>query len=209
MGGIEGTVVAVATGDSGPGGMIADGLTAAGASVSRLPLASTRAAVVAAVDGVVTLHGRLDGLVHVAPFSAERRPLVDYDDGAWTAACDDLLRSTLWFLQAAFRHLDAGGRLVVVVDTVAMIGTVGRTAAAAVAEGQRALVKSAARQWGRHGLTVNCIALSADEHPPTLAPRALTEPPDVSPVVAFLLSDASSAVTGATLTLDGGVWMTA
>ena len=212
MTGVDGAVIAVAGDATEPGRGIAAGLAAAGALVAGIGWPVTRAVAAEAVGGVVSLHGRLDGLVHVAPAAGEPRALADHDDASWKAACDDVLRSTRGCLQAASRHFgDRGGRAVVVIDTVAMVGTAGRTASAAAAEGQRALVKSAAKQWGGRGITVNCVAVAGGAAAPSLAAPALGRPADpaadVAPVVAFLLSGASRFVTGATLTLDGGVWM--
>jgi NAD(P)-dependent dehydrogenase (short-subunit alcohol dehydrogenase family) len=89
-------------------------------------------------------------------------------------------------------------------------------------EGQRGLMKSVARQWGAEGVSLNWIAvapraLSArfDDAPLAAKPDevsvALGRPLDlraeVAPVIGFLASPAGRAITGATLTLDGGEWM--
>jgi NAD(P)-dependent dehydrogenase (short-subunit alcohol dehydrogenase family) len=79
------------------------------------------------------------------------------------------------------------------------------------------MAKSAARQWGEWGLTVNCVAppvelmAPAGGTPPAglaLAERALGRGPDrrtdVAPVVALLAADAAHFVTGATIPVDGG-----
>jgi NAD(P)-dependent dehydrogenase (short-subunit alcohol dehydrogenase family) len=101
-----------------------------------------------------------------------------------------------------------------------MSGAAGLVAYTAAVEGQRLLAKSAARQWGSHGITVNCVAPApslgaVDEtagrsHLP-LTPAPLGGPgdaeTDLGPVVVFLASDAGHFVTGATIALDGGVWM--
>jgi 3-oxoacyl-[acyl-carrier protein] reductase len=85
-------------------------------------------------------------------------------------------------------------------------------------EGQRLLAKAAARQWGPDGVRVNCLA-PAPEHVPigvdsmavSLSPPALGGPGDVvtdlGPVAVWLASDAAHFVTGATVCVDGGVWM--
>ncbi len=100
-------------------------------------------------------------------------------------------------------------------------GLVGLVPVTAAMEGLRALAKSAARSWGAQGFTANCIAVADQlflgpgmEAPasPTRNTEALGRAPDarreIAPVVAFLVGDGGAAVTGATITVDGGVVMT-
>jgi 3-oxoacyl-[acyl-carrier protein] reductase len=145
-------------------------------------------------------------------------------DGEWDALADEPVRALLRTLQAARRHLPAGGRIVVVVPTVALTGEAGLVGLATAGEAQRVLAKSAARSWGAAGITVNAVAAS----PAALAaaPRAgganldgAALPPvpggdghddvedDVAAAVALLLEPAASRLTGATLAADGGVVM--
>ena len=88
----------------------------------------------------------------------------------------------------------------------------------AAVEGRRLLAKSAARQWGPDGITVNCLAVApelvpigVDSMAVSLAVPALGGPgdpeSDLGPVAIHLLSDAGHFVTGVTLCADGGVWM--
>ena len=90
---------------------------------------------------------------------------------------------------------------------------------AATAEAIRVMVKSAARQWGADGITVNCIAVAPALFgiDPTavgavsLAPPALAAPTsvidDLAPLIRMIAGADSHHLTGATLTADGGVWM--
>ena len=115
--------------------------------------------------------------------------------------------------------------MVVLVPTLSLVGAAGFAPWAAITEGQRALAKAAARAWGRLAITVHCVAVPAalltsprgdaagiDEQidrPGQPAP-ALPQPdvcPDVASVVHCLLSPAWRSVTGATVAVDGGVWM--
>jgi NAD(P)-dependent dehydrogenase (short-subunit alcohol dehydrogenase family) len=89
-----------------------------------------------------------------------------------------------------------------------------------VSEGERLLAKSAARQWGKLGITVNCVAVRPELFFPELDTGAsdlsLARPAlpgtfdvvaDIGPVVEFLSSDAAHYVTGETISVDGGIWM--
>ncbi|MFM7872376.1 MAG: SDR family oxidoreductase, partial [Actinomycetota bacterium] len=85
-------------------------------------------------------------------------------------------------------------------------------------EAARILVKSAARQWGAHGVTVNAVAVEPRwfgidpevAGPVSIAAPALGAPGvlfDPSPVVTWLCSDAAGTTTGQTIVCDGGSWM--
>ena len=85
----------------------------------------------------------------------------------------------------------------------------------------RGLARAWAREWGRDGVRVNCIAPLANSpamqvalaKDSTMAERVLGRHPmgylgdpvdDIGPVVRFLLSDEAGYVTGATIMVDGG-----
>lgn len=92
------------------------------------------------------------------------------------------------------------------------------------------LTKSAALDWGAHGIRINCIAPGStetpmlarvlnelharypDEYPAdsqslyqdSIALKRLARPEEIARVIAFLASDASSFMTGALIPIDGG-----
>ena len=94
---------------------------------------------------------------------------------------------------------------------------------AASNEALRSLTRTAAREWGTHGVTANCVLPASVAH---RAPAAGSDPAreaafaamyddhplgrdgdaehDIGAVVTFLLSDASQYVTGQTIGADGG-----
>ncbi len=176
------------------------------------------AAFTAVVDGVgapvdVVLHGAID------PIAYERCAFEDVDDARWDTVWEQTMRSTLFTFQAGHTQMQGrGGRIVLITPTVAMSGAEQLVPYTCAIEGQRLLAKSAARQWGSHGITVNCLA-PAPEHVPigvpstavSLAPPALGGPGDpehdLGPALVFLTSDAGHFLTGITLCADGGVWM--
>lgn len=170
----------------------------------------------AAMATVRAALGPIDAVVHAAiPQSAlEPVPFAELSSQQWKLACEQLLRTTLFVLQAAHTHLrHRGGHIVLVTPTLALTGAAGLAAYSAAAEGQRGLGKSAARQWGKLGITVNFLAPSVGgDEVLTTADRALASADDagadLGPVVSFLASDSARFVTGQTLVVDGGVWMT-
>lgn len=123
------------------------------------------------------------------------------------------MRSVITAVVEAFR--DGARRIVVVTPTTGMSGGDRYAATAATAEAVRVLVKSAARQWGADGVTINAVAVAPhlfgiDETiagAVSLAPPALADGGDPAGVIGFLLSPAAGGVTGATISADGGVWM--
>jgi NAD(P)-dependent dehydrogenase (short-subunit alcohol dehydrogenase family) len=148
----------------------------------------------------------------------ERVAFESVDDDRWEEVWEGAMRAALHVCQAAYPRLQGGGRLLFVTPTVSMSGAAELVPYTTAVEGVRLLAKSAARQWGPEGITVNCLA-PAPEHAPigvdsiavSLAPPALGGPGDaerdLGPLAVFLASAAGHFVTGLTLSADGGVWM--
>ena len=222
---LEGTRVLV-TGTSAPIGLgLLAALSDAGASISAVAddtsLSSRERTEETFAAAAEESGGAIDGVVHAAIPEIAFEP-VDFaavGDTRWDAVWEGTMRTTLFVLQAAHRQMQGrGGRIILVTPTVAMSGAARLVPYTTAVEGQRLLAKSAARQWGPDGITVNCIA-PAPEHVPigvesidvSLAPPALGGPGDITrdigPVVVWLASDAAHFVTGVTVCADGGVWM--
>lgn len=204
---------------SDPGSSSDEGLT-------TLNCAMTSAADVAdflarAEDVAGNLHAVV--LVSAGRATTAHGDLAELDHGQFHQRVEMPLHRTWSCFQGAHRRLQArGGGLVVLVPTLALVGSSGFAPWAAVAEGQRSLAKAAARAWGSEGIAVNCVAVPGallggpwpggvpdrpGQPPPVLAPPVDLRTA-VAPVVASLVSGPWSTVTGATIAVDGGVWMT-
>jgi 3-oxoacyl-[acyl-carrier protein] reductase len=208
-----GTVVVGA--ESAAAQQIAAGLTDRGARVAVMTEATEQAFADAEAEvGAI-------GLVvwaRVAGSAGAACPLADTDPDTWAEIAERPLFELLGCLQAARRRLRGGGRIVVVVPSFALTGSPGRSAWATAAEGHRTLVKLAARAWGHDGITVNCIAVdggllvndATDMGRPGMPALTLRQPTlrtEVAGVIASLAGDDAAAITGATVAVDGGVWM--
>jgi 3-oxoacyl-[acyl-carrier protein] reductase len=215
--------VALIIGDAGAAGAaIAAGLAEAGAAVGTVasPQAKLddRTAVEQAVDAVAGKLGAIDIVVLpvVDPAGLSPAPFAELSEAEWLRRCETPLRGVRVALQAAHKALkDRGGRMLLLVPTIAITGAEGLAPYTAVAEGARSLAKAAARRWGALGITVNCLALLPEQlHPgvqrDSAAPRvpnALGHVPDleteIAPFIA-MLATAPGIVTGTTLMVDGG-----
>jgi len=159
-----------------------------------------------------------EALVHVPDVTraAVRTPLSETSEEDWDARGEAVLRDALHACQTAYAAMRRrGGRIVLVTPTIGLVGGDGLAPFAMASEGLRTLAKAAARQWGRVGITANCVAPSLDvlgiphdvDDP---VPLALGRVPGLDGLVAVitaLLGAAGDAVTGTTLIVDGGVVM--
>lgn len=167
-----------------------------------------------AIDALVAgIDVPADACVIVPDLAAEPVRFHEVTDEQFDRLWEQPMRATVQSMIEAHRR--GARRIVVVTPTTGMSGGDHYAPTAATAEAVRVLVKSAARQWGADGVTVNAVAVAPrlfgiDESVAgevSLAPPALADGGDPAAVIAFLVSPAASGVTGATITADGGVWM--
>lgn len=151
--------------------------------------------------------------VVVAPLVVEPVAVARITDEQIDRLWEQPMRTVISELQRA--KADGCRRIVVVVPTTGMSGGADHAAVAAASEAMRVLVKSAARQWGHDGITVNAVALEPERFgidvsvsgPVSIAPRALDTEVDPVATVSFLCSEGAAHVTGQTFVCDGGLWM--
>ncbi len=224
LGGCGARLVVSARGAEGLATLSAE-LDDLGASyIARTADAGDRAANFALVDAAVSEFGTVDGIVANAVTSNPPAPVEDLTDADLDVPFDASVKGTVWLMQAAFPVMrDQGhGRIVTFGSNAALNGVPTYSAYSAAKEAIRAITRTAAAEWGRHGITVNSVCpVSVRHHTPGLDdPEALAKfekgfarqpvprdgrlEEDIAPVVGFLLSDASAYVTGQTMMADGG-----
>ena len=177
------------------------------------------------VAATIEAFGQVDGLVANAQSYLPVKPLLEIDGRDFDYVLDTGPKGTLWLMQAVHPHMKAHGRgrIVTFGSSMGNTGAPGYGPYSAAKEAMRSLTRTAAREWGRDGITVNCVCPASVAHrmqvvdPDSPRGRAFAamyddhplgrdgEPEaDIAPVVAFLLANASQYMTGQTFMVDGG-----
>ena len=153
---------------------------------------------------------RIDGLVNVAGGFAWQT-VADGSLDTWDRLYAMNLRSAVAATQAVLPHLGAGGRIVNIAALAAHKAGIGMGAYAASKAGVLRFTEALAEELKDRSVTVNALLPSIIDTPANRAdmPGADFErwvtPLALSRVVAFLLSDDASAITGAGLPVVGRV----
>jgi NAD(P)-dependent dehydrogenase (short-subunit alcohol dehydrogenase family) len=163
-----------------------------------------------ALERVAKDAGRVDGLINVAGgFRWEKMSGGTLD--SWDAMYKINLRTAVIACQAALPHLlkSGGGRIVNVGAMGALKAAAGMGAYAASKAGVAQLTEALADELKDHRITVNAILPSTLDTPKNRLDMPHAEfarwvsPQEAAEVIAFLVSDNASAVTGALIPLAG------
>ena len=154
-------------------------------------------------------------------------PLAEHDLAQWWRVVDTNLGGTFWLVQAVLPGMRraGGGRIVVISSEWGVTGWPGATAYAASKAGLISLVKTLGRELAPEGVVVNAVApgvidtpqlqVDADDAGLTLTDmraryaggiplRRTGRPEEVAAAVAFLAEEASAAMVGQVVQVNGG-----
>lgn len=205
--------------------VVAEIESAGGASVSAVFDVTDHDAVAAGIEAV----GGVDVLVNNAGNAGAdgwpaMTPFAETQPADWEAYLRVNLYGVLHCCHAVLPGMidRAGGRIITIVSDAARSGEAQMAVYAAAKAGAAGLMRSLAVEGGRHGVTVNSIALGtmrtpisegfwAEEDNPRAksllqryAIRRPGLPEDVAALAVFLASDQASWITGQTYPLNGG-----
>jgi len=166
------------------------------------------------------------GQIHILVNNAGcnvRKPALDVTWDDWNLILDTNLRGTFFVAQQIARRmvLHGYGRIINIGSVTSVFGYAGLAPYGASRGGVRQLTMSLADDWGKHGITVNCLApgwfrteqnkvlYDNKEWVEYLVDRIPVKRPgqahDLDGAVVFLASESSRYVTGQTLLVDGGI----
>jgi NAD(P)-dependent dehydrogenase (short-subunit alcohol dehydrogenase family) len=222
----EGAAVAVVDLQEGLARRVAAAIGDAGGKALGLRADVTRAAEVDAMVGAsLAALGQVDILVNNVGGYATMRATWETEESEWDFILALNLKSVFLCSKAVIPHMLArkAGRIV---NLSSIVGRTAPTLSAAhysaAKAGVRGLTWHLARELAPHGITVNAVApwLTLTERVKQLrrpevdaALKAQTplgrfaEPQEVADAVSFLASDEAAYVTGATLDVNGGMFM--
>jgi 3-oxoacyl-[acyl-carrier protein] reductase len=216
------TVIGTATSESGAIAITeafkAEGVNGRGAVLN----VNDATAAEALIDGTVKEFGTLHVLVNNAGITQDQLAMRMKDDD-WDAVIDTNLKSVFRLSRAVLRPMmkARGGRIINITSVVGSAGNPGQVNYAAAKAGVAGMTRALAREIGSRGITVNCVAPGfidtdmtktlPEEQQTALKTQIplgrLGSPEDIAHAVAFLASPQAGYITGATLHVNGGMYM--
>jgi 3-oxoacyl-[acyl-carrier protein] reductase len=190
---------------------------AGGKAIAIQADATDAKATVAAVEKTVVTYGRLDIFVNSAG-TAIPKPFLETTLEELDSVINLNFRGALIATQAALRHMQKGGRIIMIGSCVGeRMMTPGLVPYAATKGAIKMFTQGLAREIGGQGITVNNVQpgpidtelnpAAGDWATPQIANTALGrygQVEEIAAMVAFLAGPEAAYITGANMTVDGG-----
>lgn len=178
--------------------------------------------VAAALESIQQAHGALAILVNNAGITRDNL-MLRMKDEEWFDVINTNLNSLFRLSKAVLRGMTKArwGRIINIGSVVGAMGNAGQSNYAAAKAGVEGFSRALAREVGSRAVTVNTVApgfIDTDmtrELPQAQREALLSEIPlgrlgqaeEIAKVVSFLASDGAAYVTGATIPVNGGMYM--
>lgn len=174
------------------------------------------------VEKIINEFGKIDILVNNAGITRDKL-ILRMTEEDWDAVLNVNLKGTFNCTKAVIRHMSKqkSGKIVNIASVSGEMGNPGQANYSASKAGVIGFTKTIAREFAQRGINVNAIAPGYIETPMTdVLPEKVKEelkkmiplerlgkPEDVAQAVLFLVSEASSYITGQVLNVNGGLYM--
>ena len=174
------------------------------------------------VEAILERFGQIDILVNNAGIAKDKL-ILRMTEEDWDSVLNVNLKGTFNCTKAVIKHMSKQrkGKIVNIASVVGEMGNVGQANYSASKAGVIGFTKTIAREFAQRGINVNAIAPGYIETPMTEAlPEKVKEelrrmipmerlgrPEDVAQAVLFLVSEATSYITGQVLNVHGGIYM--
>jgi len=188
---------------------------------------SSAPAVESMVASVMQAFGRIDVLVNnagVRRVPGDHKYILDVTEQEWDLELDSHLKGAFLCSRAVIPHMIARrhGRIINVSSVAARSGAIGASVHYPAAKaGMFGFTKALANQVAAHGVTANVVAPGIidserirwrtpeqlKEHSAKIPLGRLGQASDVAAAILFLASSAASYITGASLDVNGGLYM--
>ena len=221
----EGAIVGILDIDGDRADQVAAELRSTGAEALSFAVDIVDAsAVAAAIASFEVEAGPVEALINNAGWDIAGN-FVESDPATWRKVIDINLYGPLNVTRAVLPGMieRESGRIVSLASDAGRVGSSGEAVYAACKGGIISFSKSVAREVARHGITLNVVSPGPSDTPlfarfdesgklaaaleRAIPMRRLGQPEDYPGIIAFLISDDASFITGQTVSVSGGLTM--